>query len=307
MVWHYLIPWRLSSLFPGPYAVTLFFELSGLLITWLLLQERDTTGRIDKKQFYSRRALRLFPVFYVVWVLARLAGPFAGHWAYFFYAGDYYTAITHRYSDMTPAWSLGVEEKFYLLWPFLLASFDPRTLIKPLAGILLLEPAYRFILCSLGHCEYSSFAFDTHLDPLVVGCLIAILAKQGWRVPRCLSHPLTPTCALIGVFLFQNVADVVTYLLAVILISVVCRPPKLLNNTLISYFGLISYSLYLCHEYVVSVIWPRLFGASAGHSMSLVLTSQFALAVAVASALHFAVERPFLNLKRKLHRARPAA
>src|SRR5262249_6487957 len=70
--YHYLDQWQLARLFPGPYAVTLFFELSGLLITWLLLSELDGTGCLDKGQFYLRRALRLFPVFYVVWALFRL-------------------------------------------------------------------------------------------------------------------------------------------------------------------------------------------------------------------------------------------
>src|SRR5579875_917861 len=82
VVWHYLIPWHLSSLFPGPYAVTLFFELSGLLITWLMLHEKASAGRVDLAQFYSRRALRLFPAFYMVWILARLAGRFPGEWAH---------------------------------------------------------------------------------------------------------------------------------------------------------------------------------------------------------------------------------
>src|ERR1700758_2303787 len=114
VLWHYLLPWNLGNLFPGPYAVTLFFELSGLLITWLLLHEIETEGRIDKRRFCTRRALRLFPVFYVVWGLCRLGGAFPGAWAYFFYMGDYYVALTGRYGEMTQAWSLGVEEKFYL-------------------------------------------------------------------------------------------------------------------------------------------------------------------------------------------------
>lgn len=105
--YHYLDPHKFGAFFPGPYAVTLFFDLSGLLITWLLLKEMDETGRLDKLQFYFRRALRLSPIFYVVWALCRLAGPFAGSWATFFYMGDYYHALTQRYNILTVAWSLG--------------------------------------------------------------------------------------------------------------------------------------------------------------------------------------------------------
>ena len=89
VLYHYLLDHgKFASLFSGPYAVTVFFELSGLLITWLLLTEIDERGTADRRRFYLRRALRLLPVFYVVWGLCRLAGQFPGSWASFFYMGD---------------------------------------------------------------------------------------------------------------------------------------------------------------------------------------------------------------------------
>lgn len=64
LVYHYTLGHgRFADLFPGPFAVTLFFELSGLLITWLLLKEISQTGTLDRRQFYLRRALRLFLFF----------------------------------------------------------------------------------------------------------------------------------------------------------------------------------------------------------------------------------------------------
>jgi peptidoglycan/LPS O-acetylase OafA/YrhL len=303
VVWHYLEPWKLQQLFPGPYAVTMFFELSGLLITWLLLAEIEKTGHVELGQFYSRRALRLFPVFYLTWAMCRLAGAFAGEWFYFFYLGDYYTALTTKYGALTHTWSLGVEEKFYLLWPMLLLRLKRSNLIKLLVCVLIVEPLYRFALVSLGYRRYTWFAFDTHLDAIVLGCLIAVLAKQGQRVPRWLSHPLTPLAALIGVFVFQAISDLVIYLLAVILISVICRPPSILNNRVVRYLGLISYSLYLSHMYASTVVWSWLFGSMITRSVVSVLISKVAVAITIASATHFAVERPFLLLKGRLHRA----
>jgi peptidoglycan/LPS O-acetylase OafA/YrhL len=301
-VWHYLDSWKLSYFFPGPFAVTLFFELSGLLITWLLLKEIDETGWLDRRQFYLRRALRLFPVFYVVWALCRFAGPFAGSWEYFFYLGDYYTAIRQNYGYMTQAWSLGVEEKFYILWPLILMRVGRTKLIKILVSMLIFEPLYRCVLVSLGYRTCTWFAFDTRLDPIVLGCLIAILAKRGWVAPSWMRHPLTPICALVFVFVFQKVPDIATYLLAVILISVICRPTTFLNNPVARYFGAISYSLYLCHGYARDILWSRIFGHVQFHYVILTVTSQVAIAIALASALHFSVERPFLKLKNRLHK-----
>lgn len=299
VVYHYAGQQRFMSLFPGPYAVTLFFELSGLLITWLLLKEIDDTGRVDKLQFYVRRGLRLFPAFYMMWALCRLAGPFAGSWATFFYMGDYYHAFTQRYNILTVAWSLGVEEKFYLLWPFVLTYFERASLMKILFGILIAEPLYRSVLSVLGYQGYTWFAFDCHLDAIVLGCLIALSARRGWVAPRWMLHPCTPMCALILVFALQRQSDIVTYLLAVILVSVVSRPGTLLNNRAARYLGAISYSLYLCHSYTRDVLWPRITHRSAPRNFVLVFALQLALAIAAASILHFAIELPFLRLKHR--------
>jgi peptidoglycan/LPS O-acetylase OafA/YrhL len=300
--YHYLDPRKFGSLFPGPYAVTLFFELSGLLITWLLLKEIDETGRLDRRRFYFRRALRLFPVFYVGWALCRLPGPFPGSWATFFYMGDYYHAFTQRYNILTVAWSLGVEEKFYLLWPFVLTRIERSKLIKVLFGVLIAEPVYRSVLSLLGYRSYTWFAFDCHLDAIVVGCLIALSARGGWIAPQWVSHRSTPICALILIFALQSQNDIVTYLLAVILVSVISRPSPILNNRVARYLGTISYSLYLCHGYARDVLWPRIMGSAGFHDSIFVFVARLALTMAVASILHFAIELPFLRLKNHFHR-----
>lgn len=300
VVYHYCLEWKVCD-FPGYYAVTLFFELSGLLITWLLLKEIDRLGTVDRKQFYIRRSLRLFPVFYFVWIVCRLRGAFAGSWAYFFYLGDYYTALTQKYSVLTSAWSLGVEEKFYLIWPQLIKRAGLSTVTKILIGILIIEPFYRWALVLAGHENYTHFAFDTNLDPIVLGCLIAVLAKRGWSAPNWMLHPLSPAGAILAGLLFWRSSEIVTFALAVILVYVISKPPRLLNNGIARYLGLISYSLYLCHEYTADVLWPFLFGPAQRLPKFAGIPLQILLAIAVSSILHFAIERPFLRLKDRFH------
>lgn len=300
VIYHYSEQRGIMAHFPGPFAVTLFFELSGLLITWLLLKEMERTGRANLRQFYSRRALRLFPVFYVVWILYRLARPFPGSWATFFYMGDYYYAFHQRYSALTIAWSLGVEEKFYVLWPFVLTRVERPKLIKILCGILIAEPVYRSLLIFIGHQPYTWFAFDCRLDAIVLGCLIALLAKDGWTPPKWISHPFAPICALILVFALQN--DVAVYALGIVLVSTVARPIWFLNNPVSRYLGVISYSLYLCHAAAREILWPLIASRFPFHNVAAVFFAQFLLAIAAASLLHYLVERPFLRLKDRFHR-----
>jgi peptidoglycan/LPS O-acetylase OafA/YrhL len=309
VVFHYRLNWKLSE-FPGHYAVTLFFELSGLLITWLMLKEIDATGKVDLKQFYLRRSLRLFPVFYVVWIICRITGPFAGSWAYLLYLGDYYTALTGRYSALTSAWSLGVEEKFYLIWPQVIVRVGLKSMTRILVAILFLEPLYRYALTLSGHEYYTHFAFETNLDPIVLGCLISIMAKRGWRMPQWMLHPITALATIALGSLCWRSQEAVMVALAILLMYVICKPPLWLNNPVARYLGLISYSWYLCHEYTATVIWPHLLRVHPGSWNQWSATTQIyinlAFGIAAGTLLHYAVEKPFLKLKDRFHPKRIA-
>jgi peptidoglycan/LPS O-acetylase OafA/YrhL len=300
VIYHYCLDWKICD-FPGYYSVTLFFELSGLLITWLMLKEIDASGTVDRKQFYIRRSLRLFPVFYVVWAICRIGGAFAGSWAYFFYLGDYYTALTGRYSVLTSAWSLGVEEKFYLIWPQFVVRLGLKRLTHILIAILILEPIYRGVLTLEGFEYYTHFAFETNLDPIVLGCLVAVLVKRGWSPPRWMVHPASVAVALTIGAVWWKSAELMMFVLGLTLIYFVCRPSRLLNNAVVRFLGVISYSLYLCHEYTANLLWPMLFGSAHRLPSYLGMPLEIVFAITVATVLHYAVERPFLRLKGRFH------
>ena len=128
----------------GAFAVNVFFVISGFLITLLLIGETERTEAVSLKHFYIRRTLRIFPAFYLSWA-ATLATGYVLHKPYsvwepvatFFYMGDYFHAL-YRSTDrlMGVAWSLGVEEKFYVLWPAVFVMLRGRwsTLFKGWPG-----------------------------------------------------------------------------------------------------------------------------------------------------------------------------
>ncbi len=192
----------LGHIVPGGLGVSLFFFLSGFLITTLMLREYQGSGQIDIRAFYVRRALRITPPMIIVALLAYLlvaagalqgGATLTGALAQIFYFANYYTL----YFDpgmTTPAgtgvyWSLTVEEHFYLLFPFLLLVLLRAGQQQRLAGWLgaacVLALLWRIALVSLfgASSERIYFATDTRLDAILFGCTLSCWCWQRDKAP----------------------------------------------------------------------------------------------------------------------------
>lgn len=169
-------------LIAGVTGVMIFFTLSGFLITLLLLQEQAAKGRIELRKFFARRFLRLLPplvIFYfliaVLMLTKQLANNPAALLISFFYLGNF---IPKKYwaGELFHTWSLGVEEQFYLLWPFIVKRFS--------AWAPILRTALLLILVSL--------LFIKVLPSLTVqykgkeGLLGDYFYTDCWFIPACL-------------------------------------------------------------------------------------------------------------------------
>lgn len=195
----------------GYHGVTLFFVISGFLITSLLLRERAGTGTIDFRRFYLRRFARLGPALVVVvlvtWGWLALTGqPMSSYWAGIVGALTYTTDLMQTVTGNAGvgqyyqwSWSLGVEELFYLVWPAALLllvrwrSFGAAValLVAGIAGVWVL----RFLLTTNGvsHDHYF-FGPDTNADALLLGALLAFVLVRfpdHW-IPRITGRVIGP-------------------------------------------------------------------------------------------------------------------
>ena len=184
--------WGGRHLYFGSLGVMIFFVLSGFLITSMLLKEYRRSGSISLRNFYRRRAYRIFPTFYVCWIITTIVECLAHTYRWktsvvsFFYLMDYGRALfplsERPYLHLWISWSLAIEEKFYLLWPLLLLLLLKRqsALIRTMCAIIAGLWIYRAILFLGFHVswEYLYSAFEMRADSLLTGCLLSILVER---------------------------------------------------------------------------------------------------------------------------------
>lgn len=295
----------------GAFGVDIFFGLSGLLITTLLLEEWRRHGSFDLPGFYLRRAFRILPPYLAYLAVCTVAGLWRSPWEaagclLFFrnYVPDHLAG-----ADTQQLWSLAVEEHFYFLWPSLLFLLKPR-LARPAALLL----ACAFGLWRLVSSQLASptlpqipthFRTDLRLDALLWGCLFAFLlhdVAQRDKLGAQLRWPawLAVACGWMLCLKFYSPLSSVWVAcgVPVLLLGTVTHPEWSLSRALewapIVWLGRISYSLYL---------WQQLFlVAGWDHSAHWWRIWPFNLAACLvaAAASYYLIEKPCIRIGRRL-------
>jgi len=325
-----------ENLIPGGLGVTIFFVLSGYLITTLMRVEHARSGAISYRDFYLRRLLRLMPPLFIVVAAAGLLaavsiidGGFTpgGMLSALFYFGNYHV-IAHDFRGMPAGlgvvWSLAIEEHYYLFYPplaALLLRFGRVGLSVTVLSVLCAAVlGWRYWLVFHGGSEaYLTMATDTRVDAILVGCLMGLL-RNPWldRVPapealRDWAIAAACVAVLLGTLLYRDEVFRLTarytlqsLAIAPLIYLAVARADRLpfrwLNVRPLVYIGTISYTIYLSHHVILLGLakhWPQ-----AGW-VWLTLAGAV-LTLAVAEPIRRWVEAPCARLRKRLHRKAPA-
>lgn len=202
----------------GWIGVQLFFVLSGFLITGILL---DTQGASNHfRSFFARRALRIFPIYYISLLAFLVVLPatgalphgFGGNWLHQLPLWLYYSNWTLPYGlggDALPHfWSLAVEEQFYLLWPFLLYRRTPAQVVKLCLGVAAASLLIRIGMLAMHMQVEAIYTFTVcRMDALALGgAAAAALRMPAWR-DQLVRAPLRLLLAALAVLLGCFVID----------------------------------------------------------------------------------------------------
>jgi peptidoglycan/LPS O-acetylase OafA/YrhL len=318
---------------PGGFGVTLFFFLSGYLITTLFFAEYYSDRNIGICKFYLRRWLRLTPPLVISVIIGVVFYPVSRN----FVGGTqvplgttmaallYYTNYYDLYCGMEPSkvipfgicWSLAVEEHFYLIWPLLIKTVIKNTsqllviIFSALVAILMWRIVAHIVLSV--SIDYTGMATDSRIDSILYGSLLRVLLETRWAslVARFCKAPvsrISGLLVLIITFSIPNEAfrETIRYslqglalmpLFSVILLD---QPTTIVRRALSTpamvLIGKLSYSIYLFHL-IARTPAEVVFGS--GYGIESVVSGLIVTAL-LAYSVYVFVEKPIAKIRRQL-------
>lgn len=325
----------LRGIVPGFFGVTVFFFLSGYLITTLLRVEFENSGDIGLSSFYLRRAFRIWPLFYLVLLVATLLTWFGVYgpplpldpvlvFMQVAHLANYAIVKAGWYLGRSPEtwvyWSLAVEEHFYLVLPvaylaMLKAGLSARRQAAIFLALCFLTLLWRFVLVFAFDApkERTYVATDTRIDSILFGCVLAVVFNPVLDGLPCrerwLKHVWFPVGLVLLVVSFlprqpwfdQTVRYTLQGLALMPIFLVAVRYPdwlpcRPLNHPWVRMLGVLSYAIYLVHTTVI-----RLVGELTQSRWLLGLLAG-AATLLVSYILHRTVELPCIELGKRLRR-----
>ena len=287
--WHYgyhTTIWSSALPLIGNYGVNIFFSLSGFLITYLLLVELDLTNTINIKHFLFRRFYRIWPLYFFIVLLGFFIIPaikiidipnYSDHLRDSFYTKLilYITFLPNfclaffksvPYAGMS--WSVGVEEQFYLLWPFLIKNFKNK--IRLITTVFIVCFIIKLFITIILHYSPNNITFVSIKDVIVMtrfecmalGAMGAYLFKINHKIiillhRKAIFYPIL-ILAIILPFITPKLLEdgfhmVSSFVATIIIITVANSKFKILQHPILDYLGKISYGIYMYHMIAIGL------------------------------------------------------
>lgn len=320
---------RIGKYINGDIGVQIFFVISGFLITTILLREKINTRRVNFKNFYFRRFLRIFPVAYLFIIVIIFLN-------YFFHLNIKAKSIVSAllYLKNVPSknitdwytghfWTLSIEEQFYILAPIVLVNNINRYLKISFVFIFSLLILETIVLSGIYNAPINNLLykaifgiiniFGKGTTSILIGSISSIFVFKGLILPKNIEIRYYGTAIMfcLAIFLFVNSSDFLLNTFYPILFSIIISYIIIINlsqnnymvtileNKGLKFIGVISYSLYIWQQlFTYNQPWKDSFKYSNS-----ILLNILALSI-VACLSYFLYERQFLKLKNRfaLHR-----
>ena len=304
------------------FGVTLFFVISGFLITYLLLLEKEKS-KVNIKNFYVRRILRIWPIYYLYIGSCLILGFFNNGMhevftstitLYMFFAANVPFILTTGILILVHYWSIGVEEQFYLFWPWVV-KFSSNKLLFISIGIFILLFGLQSIMWFLhGHNDIIyRILMVTRFHCMMIGAIGAILYKnQNLLFLQVVQQKWLQILSW-GIFILMGIGvlnfpapmatEIIAFISLFIIMGQVTIKSRMINleRNIPDFLGKISYGIYVIHPMVIfslSMLFKQI-EINLYLKYALVYISVFTITIVLAYLSYEFYEKPFLSLKSR--------
>ena len=319
----------------GEVGVNVFFVLSGFLITKILLDNtiKSELLYIPKsfllKNFYIRRTLRIFPIYYLTIFLLFLFSKTSGtdiktSFIYFAtYTSNFYLFNIQAWDGMiSHLWSLAVEEQFYLIWPWIILFANKRYILPIIIGFISIGVACQYLTSNINMSSVLTFnCFDAFGLGALLSWQITFAPEKLKRFYRIASVFLAISIFfyVIGIWqkqwVFIPLRTCISFItLWIITYIILYRETDqlhfkfILNNRILIFLGKISYGLYLYHNIIPSTLNAKILNKYLNPLLPEILSKKYLLSlqfiensimlIIIAWFSYLLIEKPFLSLKK---------
>jgi peptidoglycan/LPS O-acetylase OafA/YrhL len=305
------------------YAVDMFFALSGFLITYLLLKEKEKINDIQLSKFYIRRILRIWPLYYIavactllflsIGVISTNTNIPLSFSLYIMLIPNVAYAFGFDIISIFPLWSVGVEEQFYAFWPVLIKFSKNifRNILIVIFGYFGVK-----LVCKFFFPEALSFISFWSFDSLGLGALFAYLVFTNHSLTKIIFHPIVQVLAWlflfisiiyspVSIFTFTN-STTHAFVYSILIANVSANPKTLitLEYRIMNFLGKISYGLYVYNMIIICLLsyFLKDFVSSISSpflSYAFLYATGIGLTIIISYFSYYWIEIKFLKLKSR--------
>ena len=319
----------------GMLGVILFFVLSGFLISFLFFNELKQTQTISIKKFYTRRIIRIWPLYFFIILISLFILP---NLSFMYYPGAAVLDMDTKIYKVLPlyilflpnlvvvainsipfcsqSWSIGVEEQFYLIWPILNKFIKNKLMIAFVVIFLYLLLKFMILLKIIGNGQNSllfQFWESMPIHFMAIGSLLAYVAFFETKFTQCLKRilynpaiqlmVLTAIVICLGFDLKLRYFNLEMYalLFGIVILNAASGTSNIfkMNNPVLKYLGKISYGLYMYHFICIVFVLQLLIKLELSNNIFLVYISIITCTVLISGISYSTIERYFLKYKSK--------
>jgi peptidoglycan/LPS O-acetylase OafA/YrhL len=306
-----------------PVGVDIFFFISGYLLTYLLVVEKEKYGKVNIPKFYIRRGLRIWPLYFFLVALAPFLIDWLGekqpvYWPTIALINNFYTIHTQEWSyPFAHFWSICIEEHFYIFWPLIVAFVPFKKLpfiITLLIGLSWGYKIYTYIF--LGSNWFQLYLHTlSRMDVILLGGLLAVfyikkpfVFKLHWITMILISLVVIVLLSFDDLSNFENMLNGVTrrfvyiFLLGLLMMDILFNPDRksaIGRFKPLLYMGKVSYGIYMYGNILVLVVIKKVMPLLGHSNIYMYFLIIFLASLIIPAISYELLEKPFLKLKQK--------